>query len=143
MKSFYSASLLVSLSALVGAVDAHPVKEVVEHVSMIQLIANPERYKGKLVAVGGFVNLEFESNGIFLHKEDYEQGIRANGLWLNAAECTRPDGAKFSTGYALVIARFTRAPSGRVGGLWGGEWPGSLDPVRECVSYPSRRPAPN
>jgi hypothetical protein len=41
---------------------------LVEEVSLIQLIATPERYHGKFVEVIGYMNLEFEGNAIYLHK---------------------------------------------------------------------------
>ena len=37
-------------------------------VSLIQLIANPDKYHGKLVRVIGVINIEFEGNKIFTSK---------------------------------------------------------------------------
>lgn len=37
---------------------------LVEGVSLIQLIATPEQYHGKMIEVIGYLNLEFEGNGI-------------------------------------------------------------------------------
>ena len=39
-------------------------------VSMIELIANPEKYDGKNVSVKGIVNIGYESDAVFLTKED-------------------------------------------------------------------------
>jgi hypothetical protein len=44
-------------------------------VSMVQLLATPERFHGKRVRFTGFVHLAFEGNGIYLHKEDFDHGI--------------------------------------------------------------------
>jgi hypothetical protein len=51
-------------------------------VSIIQLIANPERYDGQRVQVVGFVRLEFEGTAIYLHHTDYQYGVTTSGLWL-------------------------------------------------------------
>src|SRR5689334_5615455 len=50
--------------------------------SIIQLIARPELYDGKLVRVIGFIHFEFEGDGIYVHKEDWEHHIYDNGLWV-------------------------------------------------------------
>lgn len=49
-------------------------------VSLIQLIANPLRYSGKKVRVIGYVTFQFEGEGLFLHKEDLENGISENAI---------------------------------------------------------------
>ncbi len=48
----------------------------IQHISLINLIATPERYHGKWVRVQGVANFEFEGNALFLHKEDYKLGKR-------------------------------------------------------------------
>jgi len=53
-----------------------------EEVSLIALIGNPKQYDGHHVRVMGFLNLEFEGNEIFVHKEDYDESISKNGLWV-------------------------------------------------------------
>jgi len=68
-----------------------------EDVSMIRLLAHPEQYDGKHVRVIGFLNLDWESDALYLHKEDYLTSIYQNSLWVhvnqfrlkNAAECDR------------------------------------------------------
>jgi len=102
-----------------------------QSVSLIQLIASPEKYEGKLVAITGFVHLEFEGNGIYLHKDDYQYGLHKNGLWLNSNGCKSRDGKKFSEGYAYVIGRFTSTRHGHMG-LWSGE----IQDVKSCYSWP-------
>jgi hypothetical protein len=78
-------------------------------ISLIQLIASPDRYEGEVIRVIGFVHLEFEGNAIYLHREDYKQNITANALWLSKPKCftnTKHD-AEFISGYALVTGTFT------------------------------------
>ncbi|MEO8803474.1 MAG: hypothetical protein ABI304_06660 [Rudaea sp.] len=104
----------------------------IESVSLIQLIANPDRYEGKLVQVTGFVVLEFEGNAIYLHREDFENSLPANGLWLNAAKCNGR-GKSFTKGYAIVAGKFTGTRHGHMG-LWSGE----IYDVQRCDAWFSR-----
>ncbi len=54
-----------------------------ESVSLIQLIANPDKYDGHQVRVIGFVRIEFEGNAVYLHEEDDKYAISDNALWLS------------------------------------------------------------
>jgi len=60
----------------------HVYSNEIDNVSLITLIANPKQFDGHKVRVIGYLNLEFEGNGIFVHKEDYDQGIPKNALWV-------------------------------------------------------------
>jgi len=51
-------------------------------VSIIDLIANGQKYDGKKVFVKGFIVVEFEGNAIYLSRDDCEQGNTKNGIWL-------------------------------------------------------------
>jgi len=54
-------------------------------VSLVALLARAYEYDGKTVQVVGFAHLEFEGNGLYLHREDFEQGIVKNSLWLEVS----------------------------------------------------------
>jgi hypothetical protein len=54
----------------------------VESVSLVSLIANPEAYDGKKVRFIGYLYLEFEGDAIYLHREDFENCISKNALWI-------------------------------------------------------------
>ena len=56
-------------------------------VTMIQLIATPEKYDGQLVRVIGVGNLEFEGNCISLSKEDLKYGV-GNSIWIDVYQAT-------------------------------------------------------
>src|SRR6266511_2902776 len=53
------------------------------HVSLIQIIGNPEPFHGKRVVVAGFVVLEFEHHALYLHREDADHLLMKNALWLD------------------------------------------------------------
>ncbi len=53
------------------------------NVSIISLIAEPEKYDGKNIRVRGFLNVEYEAMGIYLNEEDYKNCVTKNAVWLN------------------------------------------------------------
>ncbi|RZA00012.1 MAG: hypothetical protein EOP47_15240 [Sphingobacteriaceae bacterium] len=50
-----------------------------KNTSIIKLIADPEKYDKLRVRIVGYLNLEFEGNGLYLHKEDYDRSIDETG----------------------------------------------------------------
>ena len=54
----------------------------VEDVTIIQLLATPEKYDGQRIRVVGVGNLEFEGNAIYLSKEDLSYRIY-HAVWLD------------------------------------------------------------
>jgi hypothetical protein len=75
-------------------------------VSIVQLIATPEKYDGKVVQVMGFLRLEFEGNAIYLHEDDYTHAIYKNGLMIvsNANIEARAD--KLNLHYIILEGTF-------------------------------------
>jgi hypothetical protein len=106
------------------------------NVSIVQLLANPKSYHGRLIRVDGYVNLEFEGNAIYLHKEDFDFHMTSNSFWLNAAKCIGPDKKPFTTGYASVIGTFDSTDNGHLG-----QWPGAIS-VKLCELRPPRNSGP-
>jgi len=51
-------------------------------VSIINLIATPEKYDGKEIRVVGIGCIEFEGNAIYLSTEDWKIGNYKNAIWL-------------------------------------------------------------
>jgi hypothetical protein len=52
-------------------------------VSIISLIANPERFDNRRVCIDGYLHVEFEGNVIYNNESDLKYGIEKNGLSLN------------------------------------------------------------
>lgn len=102
---------------------------MVYSVSIVELIANPRIYDGKLVQVIGWLHLEFEGDGIYLHQEDAAAGIHHNGLWVEFAG-ERPGGA-CAGGYANVIGTFNAGNRGHRGA-----WSGSIENIEGCTRWP-------
>lgn len=51
-------------------------------VSIITLIANPEKYYGKKVTIIGYMSAEFEGTAIYLSREDFDNHIYKNSIFL-------------------------------------------------------------
>jgi hypothetical protein len=51
-------------------------------VSVIQLIASPEKFDGKLISTEGFIHIGFESDMLYLGYEDYQHALLRNAIWF-------------------------------------------------------------
>jgi hypothetical protein len=76
------------------------------NVSIVQLIANGQKYDGKLVRVIGFLRLEFEGNALYLHREDYETSIMKNGIWVDVYSETTKQSKTLNMHYVLLEGIF-------------------------------------
>jgi hypothetical protein len=63
-------------------------------VSMVRLLAEPDKFDGKRVRTAGYIHFEFEGNAIYLHEEDLTHGLLKNALWISLAEKSALPGAK-------------------------------------------------
>ena len=96
-------------------------------VSLVRLIANPKDYDGKVVRVIGFMRLEFEGDGIYLHQDDYQHSIYKNGLWIGASEDMHKRKAELDQKYVLVEGTFNAKMTGHMG-----LWSGSIQKITRC-----------
>ena len=99
-------------------------------VSIVQLIANPAAYDGKVVQVFGFVRFEFEGSAVYLHQDDYRHSLYKNGLWLSMKEQKELD-----QNYALIEGVFNARNRGHLG-----LWSGSIEKVSRSLLWPPKRP---
>jgi hypothetical protein len=123
--AFLTAAMLsnFALSASFGKV------RQVENVSVISLIASPEKYDGKPVRVTGAVRLEFEGKALCLHQEDLTQRLYANCLWIqpdvNALAADERTLSALNNQYVILEGTFRKDErghrsmySGAVTGIW-------------------------
>jgi hypothetical protein len=103
--------LLFGVALLLGLCGAVRSAEIPE-VSLIQLIASPERYDGKRIMVQGFALVEFEGNALYLHKEDKDFGLSKNAIWLEVPEEKEASWKLHSGSYVLVVGTFRAANRG-------------------------------
>ena len=72
--------------------------------SLIAIVAAPERFHQKWIRVAGFVALEFENKAVYVRKDDFDNVLLPNGLWLDVA---RDNTFLLSDpGYAVVEGQF-------------------------------------
>ena len=88
-----------------------------QDVSLLQLIANPNQYDGKLVRVIGFCRLEFEGNALYLNQADYEHSISKNGVWLQVGWPVPDNLRAASDEYVIVEATFSVGTPSSFSGL--------------------------
>ena len=113
-----------------GALSQEPRPQDFANVSLIELIANPAKYDGKLVRVFGFIHLEFEEEAIYLHREDYEKKLFTNAVHVDIDTCKARGSGNFNNGYAEVEGRFVASDS--VGKFWSG----TIRVIRRCNVLP-------
>jgi hypothetical protein len=106
----------------------------IRDVSMIQLIANPERYDGSPIRLIAFLNLEFEGNALYLHREDYEKSLSANAIWISLTDQQENSSKKLSGGYVLVEGTFRAKERGHMG-----MFAGSVERITRIQSWERRR----
>ena len=84
-------------------------EDVVLWVSMIEVIANPERFDHKRIVLCGFLSVGGpEGEYLYLHKEDYERGISKNGLAVNLS--AYPEAKKLNEKYVTIQGTFVAVP---------------------------------
>ena len=77
--------LIVIMCSLFSCRSISEVKSSVsnsETISLITLIANPEKFHNKSVRVQGYFMFEHDGNAIYISKSDYTNGLMKNGVFL-------------------------------------------------------------
>jgi hypothetical protein len=100
-------------------------------VSLVQLLATPERFEGALVEVSGFLEVDFESTALYLHREDQENRLLANALWVGPSEPIETARKAIHLQYVTLAARFTSKKRGHMG-----LFPGSLESATWVMRQP-------
>ncbi len=102
-------------------------------VSLIQLIATPEKFNGRLISVVGFLGMG-ERAALCLHREDAEHGLASNWVDVIPSEDMTRNKEKVNGMYVRIIGVFHVVPSEQ-------GWPVSqITEIRDCyvVSDPMR-----
>jgi hypothetical protein len=101
--------------------NAHPAgKSLIQTVSIVQLIANPEAYEGKQVSIRGFFHFEFEENAIYLHREDFDQLISENAIWIKLrGDISKELINKLNNHYVNCGGTFSARSHGHMGAFMG------------------------
>ena len=90
--------------------------DTVQDVSLLQLIAQPERFDGKPIRFIGFLRIEFEGNAIYLHREDFDHGISRNGVWIDIpTDMTKHQKDEVNLHYVICSGVFRAGDHGHMG----------------------------
>lgn len=125
-------AVCVSLSEHVAGPRLHAAEP--EGLSLVQLIARPLDYQGKIVKVVGFCWFEHEGNGLYLHEEDFRHGLTRNALWIDLGWPEPDEYRKLRGRYVLVEGVFDAERKGH-----GNLFSGTLGDIRRLVPWPSRK----
>ena len=88
----------------------------VQDVSLIQLIAQPEKFDRKPVRFIGFLRIEFEGTAVYLHREDFDHGISRNGVWIDIpSDMTDRQRRDVNMRYVICAGVFSAANRGHMG----------------------------
>jgi hypothetical protein len=90
----------------------------IEDRSIIELIANPEKFDGREIQVVGYVQLLIEGTAVYLSETDARHGIMKNGLWLDVPPAGSPFGACHGK-YSCVRGTFSAADHGHMAAFSG------------------------
>ena len=127
--------LFLAFQILFGILLAAPSKaEEPTNVTLVQLIANPEKFDGKLIRVIGFLRLEFEGNVLYLHREDYENSILGNGIWVEVTPQIEKETKTINMHYVIMEGIFSAKEHGHMG-----MWSGALKHIRRAQLWPANR----
>ena len=91
----------------------NPANQYAIDVTMVQLLATPEKYDGKLVRVIGVGNLEFEGNYLSLNKEDHAYGS-GNSIWIELGDraISYEEAKEYNGKYVIVEGFFDKDDRG-------------------------------
>lgn len=106
MRKFLQILVMMFPAVVGGANDQH---QQPEHLSLIQLISNPEKYDGKRVSVVGFLYFGgVDGDGLYLHKEDCDNAIGSNGLMVDRTKQMFQERERLYDNYVLIVGVFRR-----------------------------------
>ena len=111
----HAKSVYITLALFIGVllvVSSRTLGQSDISVSLIRLIANPEKYDGQAVSVIGYLRLEFEGNMIYLHKEDFDHRVSENAVRVGIKKNERAQFKKKDLHYVLIVGTFQAAKSG-------------------------------
>jgi hypothetical protein len=104
-----------------------------ELVSLVRLIATPEKYDGKAVQVVGFLRLEFEGNALYIHEEDYKSGITKNAVWVDRNAMVNDRADALNMHYVMLLGTFDAGHHGHMD-----LFSGSLTDIKSVMLWPPR-----
>jgi hypothetical protein len=88
-------------------------------VSLIQLLATPDRFDGLPVVVDGFCSVGFEDDALFLHKDDWTYSLTSNALRIDAGPAVVDEryNKKYVTLFGVFSTNHGQTYAGSIGSI--------------------------
>jgi hypothetical protein len=124
-KLFFITIVLIGLNSFAQEDPDYLSKETVQalkqvkvknlNLSMVNLIATPERFDGEMVQVRGYIHMEAGYDGIYMHEDDYKNKITANALWVEFDEefSESRNRLDHNDKYVIIIGEFKQSDKGK------------------------------
>lgn len=113
-----ASALLASSSAAATAQQAEPLD-----VSVVSLLATPERYDGQRIRTEGFLSVQFENTALWLDRDAWDHGLSRNAIWVDGVYRMNPrarEDGRLSRRYVDITGRFrAKYQSGHMGAYSG------------------------
>ncbi|MEZ5405709.1 MAG: hypothetical protein R3F23_05875 [Verrucomicrobiia bacterium] len=106
----------------------------IDRVTLLQILAQPEKYHEKEVQIIGYLHLEFEGNGLYLHKEDFDNSILGNMIWINSTKEMIKNLDKLNDKYVIIRGLFDAKNHGHMG-----LFSGALSEITRCEVWSDPR----
>lgn len=91
-----------------------------QSISMIELIANPDKFEGKNVDVGGYLVLSDDyENSLFLDENAHRSGMSANAIAIDlegSSPAIQKRAKELDQRYVFIAGRFKSGPTAFSGG---------------------------
>lgn len=95
-----------------------------EVVSLISVIANPERYEGRSLLLRGFLHIDYEGTALYLHHTDYQCGLTENAVAVTPRREMYAASDSYADRYVILCGVF------RLHEKWGtGRYAGILEEI--------------
>lgn len=101
-------------------------------VSLVQLIADPNKFDRQLIRVIGFLRLEFEGNALYLHREDYQSCLMLNGIWVDVNPDMDVQRGILDMNYVLLEGIFSARDRGHQA-----MWSGTIGQIQRAQLWPT------
>jgi 6-phosphogluconolactonase len=108
-------------------IDIPPPQKQPEHVPLLRLLVHPKRYHGKYIQVIGYLHLQFEGNGLWLHKEDFDHAIMENTVWVDVTPRMEKNLKEIQDKYVIMRGVFDAKRHGHLG-----VFSGTLTKIDRC-----------
>lgn len=121
-----STKIIIKFIAImfISAMTCPPARGQVPTHSLVQLIADPDKFHGLIVRFHGVVSLRDGNVGVYLTKEHHAHHVTTMGVWLEIAEEKR-EGLKLIEGrYCIIEGEFNAKDKGNYGA-----WPGTISKI--------------